>query len=106
MQPSGNPESQHPEARCYQPGLSSALTSHHLEQLICRKFACPPATQSLDERASSARGFCGLKQPQLAAIRSRDEIYFRIGQQTETLAQLLRNGNLTFGSDFHTRIGM
>jgi|SRR6516162_4503884 len=80
---------------------TKTLTSQHLEQLICGKFACSPATQSLDERASSTRGFCGLKQPQLSAIRSRDKLYFCIGQQTETLAQILWNGNLTFGGNFH-----
>src|ERR1700751_5527711 len=80
---------------------TKTLTSHHLEQLICRKFACAPPTQSLDERASSTRGFYRLKQPQLSAIRSRDKLHFRIRQQTETLAQILWNGHLTLGGNFH-----
>jgi hypothetical protein len=74
------------------PGLSLSLTSHHLEQFVCRKLACTPPAQSLNQRASSAGGFCGLPQSQLPAISGRDELYFGIRQQTEALPQFLRNG--------------
>src|SRR5688572_300447 len=102
---SDRPRSARRAGRCCRPGPPSPASSRMREDLVGRHAHGALAAQARDERAAPARLARAARLAEPDGVADELELDLAVGQESELLADLDRNGHLALGGNAHRSPG-